>query len=144
MTKRELVKYLKAEIEYFRDGADGCAVIKLDDRLAVCVGWLDGYDPADVDLIHAEELPTWCLNAGIKVHTSDSLKTDYEFINAPFYRSGDVWMTDVSLGYNEDIKALADYFLKEYKAMKKCEIAEDGEILNYNSPEDYCKENEVK
>lgn len=139
MTKRELTKYLKANIEYFKDGADGCATIKLDDRLAVCIGWLDGYDPADVDLIHAEDAPTWCLNAGIKVHTSDSMKTDYEYINAPYFRNGEVWSTDVSLGYSEDIKALADYLLREYKAMKKLDIAEDDEILNYDSPDGYCR-----
>ena len=53
-------------------------------------------------------------------------------------------MTDVSVGYNEDVDALADYFLEEYRTMKECEIADDGEILNYDSPEDYCEKNEIE
>lgn len=142
MTKKELIEAIEDAIDYMKKGGNGCFTFKLDNRLAVCVGWLDGYDPADVDLIHDKEEPTWCLNAGIKVHTSDSMRTDYEYINAPFYRSGDVWTTDVSLGYHEDVESLVDYLLKEYEAMKKCEIAEDGEILNYENPDEYCEANE--
>lgn len=144
MTKKELIEALEDAIDYMKKGGNGCFTFKLDDRLAVCVGWLDGYDPADVDLIHDENEPTWCLNAGIKVWTSDSSRTDYEYINAPYFKNGEVWSTDVSLGYSEDIKALAEYLLREYKAMKKLEIAEDGEILNYDSPEGYCKYTEVE
>ena len=144
MTKKELAKELKKAIDFFKENDCGCVTIRLDDRLGVCVGWLGGYDIADVDLIHAEDDPSWCLNAGIKVYTSDSLGTDYEYMNSPFYRNGDVWMTDVSVGYNEDVDALADYFLEEYRAMKKCEIADDGEILNYDSPEDYCEKNGIE
>jgi hypothetical protein len=144
MTRKDLVKELKSVIKFFKKGGQGCTTIKLNDRLALCVGYLDGYDSEDIDLIHAAGEPTWCLNAGIKVWTSDSMRTDYGYINSPFYRSGDVWATDVSLGYSEDIEALARYFLKEYKAMKKCEIATGGEILNYDSPEDYCRKNEVE
>lgn len=142
MTREELIEAIEDAIDYMKNGGTGCYTFKLDNRLAVCVGWCDGYDPADVDLIHDKEEPTWCLNAGIKVHTSDSMRTDYEYINAPFYRSGDVWTTDVSLGYHEDVESLVDYLLKEYEAMKKCEIAEDGEILNYENPDEYCEANE--
>ena len=144
MTKKELAKELKRAINFFKVNTCGCVTIKLDDRLGVCVGWLGGYDIADIDLIHAKDDPSWCLNAGIKVYTSDSMRTDYEYMNSPFYRNGDVWMTDVSVGYNEDVDALADYFLEEYRAMKECEIADDGEILNYDSPEDYCEKNGIE
>lgn len=141
MTREELIETIEDAIKFFKEGHDGCITIKLDNTFGVCVGWLDGYDPADVDLIHAKDSPTWCLNAGLKAYTSDSMRTDYEFINAPYFRNGEVWSTDVSLGYHEDVEALVDYFLEEYEAMKKCIVAEDGEILNYESPDEYCEKN---
>lgn len=143
-TRKELIEAITKAITYMKKSGAGCYTFKLNNRLAICVGWCDGYDPADIDLIHDENDPTWCLNAGIKVHTSDSMRTDYEYINSPFYRSGDVWSTDVSLSPDEDIEELADYLLREYESMKKLDIAEDGEIMNYESPDDYYKKNEVK
>lgn len=144
MTKEKLAKQIIEAINWCKKTDTGCFIIKLDNRLAVCVGWLDGYDPEDEHCIHSKSEPTYCLNVGIKVHTSDFMCTDYEYLNAPFYRSGDVWMTDVSIDEDEDVEALVDYLLREYEAMKKLDIAEDGEILNFDSPDGYCKYNEVE
>lgn len=137
-TKEELIEAIKNAINYMKEGGSGCYTLELDSRLAICIGWCGGYDPADIDLIHAVDDETYCLNAGIKVHTSDSMRTDYEYINAPYYDSGDVWSTDVSLGYHEDVEELVEYLLKEYEAMKVCVIEDDGRIDNFRCPEDYC------
>lgn len=137
MRKETLAKALRQAIGTMRN-SDGCYEIPLEGNLSLFVGWLDGYDEEDPTCIHAKDDPSWCLNAGIKVNTSDNMKTDYEYINSPFYDSGDVWQTDVSLDENEDCDRLADYFLKEFEAMKRCDIDDDGRIANFKSPEDYC------
>ena len=83
LNKQKLVKEIKSSVEWLINEDCGCVTIKLDDTLAVCVGWSDGYDVTDTDVIHSKQSPTWCINAGIKVWTSDSMRTDYDFINSP-------------------------------------------------------------
>lgn len=137
MNKKTLANSIKQAVGVMRH-SDGCYEIPLGGQLSVFVGWLDGYDPEDETCIHDTNNPTWCLNAGIKVNASDSMKTDYEYLNSPYYDSGDVWATDCSIKPDEDYNNLADYLLKEYEAMKVLVLDEDGRIDNCRSPEDYC------
>ena len=127
--KARLVNFLKKEVKYYKKDNCGCSTFKLDDALAVCVGWSDGYDVSDTGAIHFKSEPTFCVNAGIKVWTSDSLRTDYDWINSPYFEDGSVWDTGVTISRNENYEALADYFLKEYESMLKYDIAHDGKIL---------------
>lgn len=134
MTKQELAKKIKEAVEWLINEDCGCVTIKLDDTFAVCVGWLDGYDITDTGAIHSKQDPTWCINAGIKVWTSDSMRTDYDFINSPYYEdNGDVWDTDVSISPFENYEKLADFFLIEYEAMLKFEIEDDGKITGHKN-----------
>ena len=135
VTKEEIKQFIKDAIEWLVDQDQGCATLKIDDRLAICVGWLDGYDANDVDLIHSKEDPTWGLNAGLKVYTSDDMRTDYEFINNPYYDNGEVVETDVSLKPNADLDELADYFIKEYSKLENLDIEEDGRIIEHSEDE---------
>ena len=132
VTKEEIKQFIKDAIEWLVDQDQGCATLKLDDRLAICVGWLDGYDENDEDLIHSKEDPTWGLNAGLKVYTSDDMRTDYEFINSPYYDKGEVVDIDVSLKPNANLDELADYFIKEYSKLENLEIEEDGRIIEHS------------
>jgi len=138
MNKKQLASEIKKAVSWLKKEDCGCSTIKLDDKLAVCVGWLDGYDEDDSTCVHSKSEPSWCINVGIKVHISDSMRTDYEYINAPYFDSGDVWSTDVSISKKERYMELASYLLAEYEAMKKCVIEDDGRIDNFRSPEDYC------
>ena len=133
MTKQELANKIKEAVEYFEKDEVGCYTFKLDDRLAVCVGWREGYDVTDTDVIHSKTEPTFCVNAGIKVWTSDSLRTDFDWINVPYYENGDVWDTDVSISPFENYEELAEQFLKEYEAMSKFEMERDGKIIGYKN-----------
>lgn len=125
-----LANEIKDAVEWLKENQEGCSTIKLDNRLAVCVGWLDGYNPNNNSVIHAEDDPTWAINAGIKVWTSDSMRTDFGYINAPYDAdTGDVWDTDVSISPDEDYASLVSYFEKEYDKMKEYEIEKDGKIV---------------
>ncbi len=130
MSDAELAREIESAVEWLKENQAGCSTIKLDNRLAVCVGWLDGYDQNDASVIHAKDDPTWAINAGIKVWTSDSMRTDFGWINAPYNEdTGDVWDTDVSISENENYLELAKYFIKEFKAMSEYEINKDGAIV---------------
>ena len=139
-TKEQIVKFLKDAVEWLKDEDMGCTTLKLDDRLAICVGWLPGYGKEHRDdAIQSKEEPDYAINAGIKVWTSDDMRTDYEFINAPYYKNGEVWMSDVSISPDDDYDEIADYLIKEYEGMKDLNIAEDGEILEDEKKEESCK-----
>ena len=133
MNKNTLAKEIKSAVEWLIRENCGCSTIKLDEKLAVCVGWSEGYDVNDKDAIHSRENPTWCINVGIKVWTSDSLRTDYEFINAPYYENGEVWDTDCTVSPYENYEMLADYLLTEYKTLSQFEIEDDGKIIGHKN-----------
>ena len=130
MTKQELAQEIKSAVEWLIKEDCGCSTIKLDNRLAVCVGWSDGYDENDEAVIHSKESPTWCINAGIKVWTSDDMRTDFDFINSPYYEDNcEVLDDDCSISPDEDYVMLAEFFLKEYEMLSSMTIAKDGKIV---------------
>lgn len=111
---KELAKEIKKAVETLVASENGCSTIKLDDNLAICIGWSEGFDPKDDNLIHSKIEPTFCLVVGLKVWTSDDLRTDYDWINFPFFENQEVIDTEVTIFDKEDYEALANWLLKEY------------------------------
>ena len=131
MQTKQLSQWLKDSVNCLIDHQEGCCTYKLDDHLAVCVGWSGGYeDEPDESLIQAIDDLTFAINAAIKVWTSDSKRTDLDYINAPYYENGDVIDIGISISKNEDYDKLAEYFLKEYEGLKDLEIRDDGLIIS--------------
>lgn len=130
MIKDMLAKEIQSAVKWLIEEDCGYSTIKLDDRLAVCVGWSDGYDPNDAWGIHSKENPTFCITAGIKVWTSDYLRTDFDWINSPYYSNGDVWCNDLTVSLDNNYKAIVEWFWKEYQTLSKFKISKDGLILN--------------
>lgn len=130
MTKDILAKEIQSAVKWLIEEDCGCSTIKLDDRLAVCVGWSDGYDPNDARGIHSKESPTFCIAAGIKVWTSDYLRIDFDWINSPYYSNGDVWCDDLTVSPDNNYETMVEWFWEEYQALSEFEIDKDGLILN--------------
>ena len=127
---KSIADFIRNSTEQLKNGEQGLFRYKLDDKFALYVGWSAGYgnekrddviqDPNDLD---------WGVNAGIKVHTSDYMQTDFDFLNYPYYENGDVLDNGVSIGYNENYEQLASYFEKEYNELKTMNIEDDGKII---------------
>ena len=131
MQTKQLSQWLKDSVNWLIDHQEGCGTYKLDDRLAVCVGWSGGYeDEPDESLIQGIDDLTFAINAAIKVWTSDDMRTDLDYINVPYYENGDVIDIGISISKNEDYDKLAEYFLKEYEGLKDLEIRDDGLIIS--------------
>lgn len=127
--ERDLSKWLKESVDWVIDHQEGCCTYVLDDRLAICVGWSGGYkNEPDESIIQAIDDLTFAVNAALKVWTSDSMRTDLDFINAPYYPNGEVVDISVSISEDEDYDKLAEYFLKEYEGFKSVVISDNGEI----------------
>ena len=131
MQTKQLSQWLKDSVNCLIDHQEGCDTYKLDDHLAVCVGWSGGYsNEPDESVIQATDDLTYAIDAAIKVWTSDSMRTDLDYINAPYYENGDVIDIGISISKNEDYDKLAEYFLKEYEGLKDLEIRDDGLIIS--------------
>jgi len=58
---------IKKLVEDLINSGEGCVTIKLDNRLALCIGWSDGFDTKDTSVIHDKFNPSYAIVAGIKV-----------------------------------------------------------------------------
>lgn len=126
-TMENISKWLEESKNWLVDNQSGCCTLKLDDRLAICVGWSAGYgDEPREDVIQAKDEPDYAINAGIKVWTSDDLRTDFEFINFPYKENGDIYDDAISLSKDEDFDWLANALITDYEALEGLEIDKDG------------------
>lgn len=140
----EIAEFLKDSVEWLIDEQMGCSTYKLNDRLGICIGWQDGFDANDDDVIHSNDEPTWAIVAGIKVYTSDDMRTDYDWISYPYFANGDTVDTSVSVSPNEDYDKLANYFIGEFDDMKDWEIEEDGLVIESDGGEEDAVEESCK
>lgn len=126
----ELAKWIEESVEWLKSEDQGCCTYKLDDRLAVCVGWSDGFDTEDDTLIHSKNDPTWAIVIGIKVWTSDDLRTDFDWISIPYYEDGcaDSYDTEQTICPDENYEFIAKDYLAEFNKMNNLIIEEDGSI----------------
>lgn len=130
MNKKEIAKFIKESVEYLVENQTGNCRYKLDDHLAIFVGWGSGYgDEKRDDVIQGNPNLDWAINAGIKVWTSDDMWCDYEWVNFPYYQDGDVLDMECSISPHEDYERVAEYLLEMYDEVKDLELADDGLIL---------------
>lgn len=132
---KSIADFIRNSTEQLKNGEQGLFRYKLDDKFALYVGWSAGYgDEKRDDVIQDPNDLDWGVNAGIKVHTSDYMQTDFDFLNYPYYENGDVLDNGVSIGYNENYEQLASYFEKEYNELKTLNIEDDGKIIEGEKP----------
>ena len=127
-TVKTLAKEIKAAVKWLKEEDHGCVTLKLDGTLAVCVGWSDGFDPYDETVIHSKTFPTYAICAAIKARGSDSMRTDLDWIDAPYYEDGSIYDTEQSISPDQNYKWLAENFLKDYDILKEMDIDENGLI----------------
>lgn len=127
-TVKTLAKEIKAAVKWLKEEDHGCVTLKLDGTLAVCVGWSDGFDPYDETVIHSKTKPTWAICAAIKAWGSDSMRTDFDWIDAPYYENESIYDTEQSISPDQNYKWLAENFLKDYDILKEMDIDENGLI----------------
>lgn len=128
-TVDNVAKWLKDSTDWLIDHQEGCCTLKLDDRLAICVGWSDGFgDEPREDIIQAIDDLNYAVVAGIKVWTSDDMRTDYDWINFPYCKSGDVYDDTYAIAEDEDFDWLANALITDYEVLEELTIETDGLI----------------
>ena len=128
-TMDNVAKWLKESTDWLIDNQQGCCTLKLDDRLAICVGWSNGFsDEPRKDVIQAIDNLDYAVVAGVKVWTSDDMRTDFDFINFPFCKGGDVYDDTYTIAKDEDFDWLANALITDYEVLEGLEIDKGGEI----------------
>ena len=127
-TMDNVAKWLKESTDWLIDNQQGCCTLKLDDRLAICVGWSNGFDdePRE-DVIQAIDNLDYAVVAGVKVWTSDDMRTDFDFINFPYCKGGDVYDDTYTIAKDEGFEWVAEARVTDYEVLEGLEIDKDGE-----------------
>ena len=139
VTKKNIEKvadFLKEACDYFKNQGEGCYNFPLSEDLSLYVGWSDGYDMADEDIIKSKEgqrqhgswVCGWAVNAAVKVR-NDFDCADFDFLNYPSYKDGECWDNGISMKPNQtrrDYRKDARWFLETFVAMTNSH--EKGEI----------------
>ena len=129
--RNEIAKFVKESVKWLQEEQQGCCTHRLDEHLAICVGWSAGYGKEKRDdVIQAKDDPDWGINVGIKVWTSDAaMLTDYDWINFPYEENGEVLDMGMSVEPNDNYESIADTLLKWYDDMKYLRLADDGKVI---------------
>ena len=128
-TVDNVAKWLKDSTEWLVDHQEGCCTLKLDDRLAICVGWSAGFgDEPREDVIQAIDDLDYAVVAGVKVWTSDNMRTDYDWINFPYCKNGNVYADSCAIAEDEDFNWLANALITDFEVLEGLTIEENGLI----------------
>nr|DAH11472.1 MAG TPA: hypothetical protein [Caudoviricetes sp.] len=128
-TMDNVAKWLKESTDWLIDNQQGCCTLKLDDHLAICVGWSNGFgDEPREDVIQAIDNLDYAVVTGVKVWTSDDMRTDFDFINFPYKENSYVFDDAYAIAEDEDFDWLANALITDYEILEKLEIDKDGLI----------------
>lgn len=118
----ELANFIKNAVDELIPNWEGCYTFKLDDKLAVCVGWSSGFgNKKRNDIIQSRGNHDWAIVAGIKDYRSDeSMLTDYDWIDYPIV-NGEAIDIEEPIAPNEDYSKLAREFIDEYNYLLRTE-----------------------
>ena len=132
----KVADFLKEACDHFKNQGEGCYNLPLSEDLVLAVGWSDGYDMADNDIIKSEEGKKqngdwtcgYAVNAAVKVR-NDADCSDFDFLNYPSNKDGECWDNGITMGLNETSEGYrkdARWFLETFVAMTNAH--EKGEI----------------
>ena len=128
---------LETACDCFQNQCEGCLNVPLSDDLVLAIGWSDGYDMADTDIIKSEKGQRqngdwtcgYAVNAAIKVR-NDADCSDFDFLDFPTYKDDNYWDSGITMKPNQtrrEYRKNARWFLETFVAMtnahKKGEIS---------------------
>ena len=128
---------LESACDCFKTQCEGCLNVPLSEDLVLAIGWSDGYDMADPDIIKSEKGQRqdgdctygYAVNAAIKVR-NDADCSDFDFLNYPTYKDGECFDSGITMKPNQtrrDYRKNARWFLETFVAMTNAH--KKGEII---------------
>lgn len=111
---KNVTAFLKNSLKWLLDEDCGCCTYKLDCDWGVCVGWSGGFDETDKNIYHSKEAPHYGIVVGLKLWNTDTMRTDYDYIDFAVFENGDVCDIETAISPKENITALAKWLLDTY------------------------------
>ena len=122
----EVAHFLKDSVEWLTEADEGCCRFILDDNLAIFIGWSNGYDMNDDDIIKSPKGRSyngtigWAINAAVKVR-NDFYWAEFDDLDFPYdEKTGECWDNALSLQPNMTAKSYkhdAKWFLATFVDM---------------------------
>ena len=131
LTKKNIegvANFLKSSVQSLVATDTGCCRFILNDDHAIFVGWSDGYDMTDTDIIKSptdqrkvgSNVVGYAINAAVKVR-NDFYWAEFDDLDFPYYEdNGECWDNALSLKPNmtiKDYKHDAKWFLSTFVSM---------------------------
>lgn len=126
----EVAKFLQESVEWLKAQDEGCRTYPLDDNLVIAIGWSNGFNMANEDIIKSPNGQSlvnnpshpwvcgWAIDAAVKIK-NDHDCSDFEALNFPYWDNdnGECWDSSLSIRPNLDLKGYkedAKQFLEKY------------------------------
>jgi hypothetical protein len=130
INRDKIKEFIQESVEWLQKEQIGCCRYKLDDHLAIFVGWSAGYgEEKRDDVIQAKDYPDYGINAGVKVWTSDDIWTDYDYLNFPYREDGEVYDMGMGIAPNDNYEDVVQTLIDWYCEARAFTLADDGKIL---------------
>ena len=134
LNKKEIAQFIEESVKWLQKERQGCCTYELDEHLAICVGWSSGYGNSKRDdVIQDEDALDWGIDVGLKVWTSDYMQTDYDTLNFPYEKDGEVWDMGFSVPPKANYDRLAKHLLDWYDKAKYLNLTDRGLIIEDES-----------
>ena len=128
---------LESACDCFKTQCEGCLNVPLSDDLVLAIGWSDGYNMTDPDIIKSEKGQRqngdctcgYAVNAAIKVR-NDADCSDFDFLNYPVYKNGECCDNGITMKPNQtrrEYRKNARWFLETFVAMTNAH--KKGEVI---------------
>lgn len=89
-----------------------------EEPFSIVGGWLDGFDPSQADLFcQSKSNPTYCMCIKICVNEGPYAYCDFETLDMPMSKDGEVDNNCFALEWDEDPEAIANFFMIEWEQL---------------------------
>lgn len=110
VTKEKINKvadFLKDSVDWLKKEDQGCCHFNLSEDLAIYIGWSDGWNMADEDIIKSNTgrrqsgdwVCGWAIDTAVKIR-NDCDCADFEYLDFPWYKDGECYNSSISLKPN--------------------------------------------
>lgn len=125
--KTKMLKNLIEWIESLKEDAanDNCYSIAWfgdtkNEPFSIIAGWMEGFSEDYSDFVCISKAdPSYALCVKIAVNDGPYAYTDFEIMNMPIDKNGEVDNTCIVLEYNDDAESLAQFLLGEWERITK-------------------------
>lgn len=140
---KNIAKFIREETQFLNENQDYAGGwLKMDGQVAVVIAWEDGFDPADVDLFHAESNPEYCLCVGLRIYNPSDTPDGWNFIYDE--ESGDLITESGAIAHKdlsvEGSETVARWIYDTYMELSDYEIDDSGAARLSVDEEDFEEE----